>query len=321
MSMRRVYDQQETLRGRLPIVAGLMIIATVYLTGQLVSFQTLPPQVVAYMQRQANYNYNRTLQLAASRGVIYDRDGQPFALNTLEYEIGLSPNLIANPRSLSTQLAAILNQSELEIYDAVTTRSDWVQLARPVSADVAQQVRDLELIGITINPLPRRLYPQGTLAAQVIGFVAGDDSGAQGYRGYNGVEGYYEDELAGRVRDQQVSNIPFDLPSDRAVEDRGSDLVLTIDRDIQFLIESELQAAVTSTGSTQGTIIVMNPRNGDILGMASYPSFDPNNFIDVDDPDLLKNPAISDEYEPGSVFKVLTMAAALEAGTVTQYDT
>lgn len=315
--------QMDSVRRRLPVVAGVMLVGALYLIVQLVTLQYQPSQVQTYYTRLASYNYNASERVASARGVVYDRNGQPLASNTFDYEIGISPNLIApqEKTTVATQLAAQLDLLELDIIRAIDSNAPWVSLAKPVSPDVAENIRELDILGVTIESQPRRLYPQGTLGAQILGFVAGDSSRAQGFRGYNGVEGYYEDELAGRVRDQTVSRIPFDLPEDRAVEDRGADLVLTIDRDIQFLVESELQFAIAASGASSGTIIVMDPRTGEILGMSSYPSFDPNAFYDTADPELLRNPAISDAYEPGSVMKVVTMAAALDLGVVTPEDT
>ncbi len=317
-------DQSVSLRRRLPIVVALMILSTIYLLVRLITFQYQPSFVMSYYNRLASYNYNENQRIAAARGIVYDREGNPLATNSLDYEVGLSPDLIAEPQRIATRLSADLSEygvTELDVMTAVRSGDPWVLLAKPIAPDAADRVRQMDELGITIGAQPKRLYPQGTLGAQLLGFVAGDDSSLQPLRGYNGIEGYYENELAGRVRDQTVSRIPFDLPTERAVEDRGSDLVLTIDRDIQFLIESELQFSVAETGATGGTIIVMNPRTGEILGMASNPSYDPNAFFDVDDPDLLRNPAISDEYEPGSVMKILTVAAALDLGTVTPQDT
>lgn len=320
-SRYRTTDQLSSLRNRMSIVAGLMIVATLYLTVQLVTFQYQPTTVLSYYNRLASYNYNENERVAADRGIIYDRDGQPLASNTFDYEIGISPSLIADRTDVATKLAAELDMLEIDIIRAIDSSVPWVSLKKPVSAKAAERIRELSLLGVTIDSQPRRLYPQGTLAAQLLGFVAGDDTSLQAFRGYNGIEGYYEDELAGRVRDQTVSRIPFDLPADRNSGDRGSDLVLTIDRDIQFVVESELQFAVAQYGASSGTIIVMDPRTGDILAMASNPSFDPNAFFDIGDVERLRNPAISDEYEPGSVMKVITMAIALDMGTVTPQDT
>ena len=205
----------------------------------------------------------------------------------------------------------MLGLNELDIYNALTSDEVWVMIAPQVSAELAQKVRQLDLPEITMESVPHRSYPQGSVAAQVLGFVGGD------LRGYYGVEGHYNDQLAGRVRDRQVSNIPFDVPIVDWEQDRGRDIVLTIDRDVQYVAESELADDVSSTGSTGGTIIVMNPRTGDILAMANYPTFDPNTYFNVPDENTLTNPAISEQYEPGSVFKVVAMAGALDTGTIT----
>src|SRR5690606_17393842 len=155
-------------------------------------------------------------------------------------------------------------------------------------------------------------YPQGVLASQVIGFVGGD------FQGYYGIEGEYQSHLAGVERNRQVSNIPFEaLEAADWSADRGSDLVLTIDRDIQYVVQEELLRAISETGATQGCIIVMDPRNGDVLAMASHPLFDPNTYFNIEDPSVLRNQCISSNYEPGSVMKVITMAAALDRGVIT----
>ncbi len=313
--MRQQTFQEDMLRQRLPLVIFGLLVASLFLLGRLMSFQLqLDPTVLNYLESVRNSNYSQTLRLAAARGNIFDRDMQALAVNTLEYKIGISPNLVSDPRTVATQLAGLLNLNELETFERVSTNLSWVLLAPRVSAEVGQQVAALDILGVTIEPVARRSYPQGTLAAHIVGFVGGD------LRGYYGVEGFYQADLAGREREEEISNIPFVVPEDQR-EDHGADIVLTIDRDIQFLAESELQRAITESGATKGTIIVMNPRNGEILGMANYPSFDPNAYFNVGNPNLLSNPAISEQYEPGSVMKVLTIASALELGVVSPGDT
>lgn len=307
------YSQQEIIRRRLPIVIVGLIVAALVLLVRLASFQfQLPPEVVSYLEGLRNSGYTRTLELAAARGVIYDRNGEPLAVNTLEYQIGVSPNLVSNPQDLAVQLASVLGLNERETYERIISDRPWVLLAPRVSAEVGQRIADLNLgAAVTMSPIPRRSYPQGTLASQVVGFVGGD------LRGYYGVEGYYHEQLAGRTRDEQVSNIPFDIPQNDLEPDRGSSIVLTIDRDVQFVAESELLRAISETGAIRGTIIVMDPRNGEILAMASFPSFDPNAYFNIEDPSVLRNIAVADNYEPGSVMKVITVAAAIEHGVIT----
>ncbi len=311
MAAQPTLTQQDVFNRRLPIVLVAMIIASGLLLMRLISFQQLAPEVL----NELSTDYNRTVRLAAARGIIYDRRGQRLAVNTLEYRIGVSPNLVANPQRTATQLSSILNLDELRTYEAVTSSQPWVLLAPRVNAEVGQQIEqlklDLQLPSVTIEKIPRRSYPQGTLAAHILGYVSGD------LRGYYGVEGYYQDQLAGRAVNSVVSSIPFDQ-TDTQEAGRGSDIYLTLDRDLQYLVESELQLAVTQNNAKGGSIIIMNPRTGDILAMASYPSFDPNAYLNVSDQRSWNNPAISGQYEPGSVFKVLTVAAALDKGTITK---
>ncbi|MFN8371947.1 MAG: penicillin-binding protein 2 [Anaerolineae bacterium] len=306
--------QQQNLRRRLPVVGTVLVFASFALLIRLIWFQSpQDPRVVGYLETIRDANYRRLQRLPGERGNIYDRDGQPLAVNALEYEVGVSPSLISQPQETAVELATILNLDHLEVYNRIESDAQWALLARPVSAEVGQQVAELGILGVVVNPIQRRYYPQGTLAAQVLGFVAEDPNGL---RGYYGVEGFYEDQLAGRIRSEEVSNIPFDIPNDQDVNDRGNDLVLTIDREIQYLVESELNLAITSEGADGGSIIVMDPRNGDILAMASYPSFDPNN-VNASSAEDLGNPAISDQYEPGSVMKVITVASALQTQAIT----
>jgi cell division protein FtsI (penicillin-binding protein 3) len=311
-------SRQDTINRRVPFVIGFLVFVSGALLIAVSRYQWLPPSVQREFLLRGEQNVSTFRRLPAERGVIYDRDGEPLAFNTIEYEIGVSPNLIVDSRKIEVarQLAVILQRDELELLNQLETDSSWQLIARPVNAQIGQQIADLNLFGVIINPMSKRYYPQGTLASQLIGFVIPDNNDTT--RGAMGVEGYYNQALAGRTLEEEVSNIPFVLPDDtRQTAQRGMDLVLTIDRDLQFWVETELQNAITNTNSTKGTIILMDPRNGDILAMASYPTFDPNNFTTVADPALLSNPAIGETYEPGSVMKVLTVAAALEQGVIT----
>lgn len=307
MSAQQGQSQIDTFNSRLPIVVIGMVMISALLVLKLFSFQQLSLDVI----NELSPDYNRNINLAAARGIIYDREGQRLAVNTLEYRIGISPNLVSNPQRTATQLAAILNLDELETYQALSSDQSYVLLSPRVSAEIGQQVEALELDNvIRIEKIPRRVYPQGTLAAQILGFVGGD------LQGYYGVEGKFQDQLAGRAREEVVSNIPFEV-TDQQEADKGNDLYLTLDRDIQFLVESQLQQSITETSATGGTIIVMNPRSGDILGMASWPSFDPNDYSASRESDW-RNPAVSEQYEPGSIMKVLTIAAGLDSGKISK---
>ncbi len=305
--------QQETLRRRLPVVIVVLVLITVILIGRMVVFQTPPdPRVSAYVQAVREANYSATRRQTSDRGILYDRTGQRLAVNTVRYRVGLSANLVSNPDKMIQDLSTLLNLDPLRLNEIIRSRTPYALLATDVSPEVWSQLNALNSVAIVTEPIPKRYYPQGALGGQLLGFVAG---AGDGFRGYNGIEGRYEPLLAGRTATQVTSTIPFDLPVELGELESGADLVLTIDRDMQFLVEEVLASAVAETGAGGGTIIVMNPNTGDIIAMASYPPLDPNN-IPLDDAQALRNPAISDIYEPGSVMKVITMAAALERGVI-----
>jgi len=321
-------SQQEMLRQRLPFIILAILIICMGLLLRVISFQfEQDARVQRVFAANRDANTGRIERFESDRGLIFDRNGNPVAVNTRRYRVSISPNLIAARRSeVAADLAAILNRDPLEMFELMDPTSVNVNLG-VVDPEVWQQIRDLDLdFAIVDERIQQRFYPQetlyntaegsqpGTLAAQVVGFVAGQGEGA---RGYLGVEGYYNVQLSGTVRDREVSSIPLDQPQDNLALDAGANLVLTIDRDVQALVETELRNAVQATGAQGGHIIVMDPRTGDIIAMAAYPTFDPNNFSDPRyTQNDLRNPVISDVYEPGSVFKVLTIAAALEMGAI-----
>ena len=310
--MQGASNQQTTIQARLPFVAIFLLLLAGYLVVNLANFQFFPRSVRQELEKIGSSITNTTLRIPAERGLIYDRDGEPLAFNIAQYRLGVSPDLVADPEALMKELAGILDIDEFDLYRKITSDRIWEFVAGPISAQEGQAIAALNNIALGLEEIPKRFYPQGTLAAHVIGFVLDD-----GLKGALGVEGAFNDTLAGRVLDLSISNVPFDLPEDRPAEQRGQDIVLTLDRDVQFWVESELKAAVEEYNAFRGTIIVMDPRNGDVLALANYPSIDPNHFLDVEDPNLLVNPAINETYEPGSLMQVLTVAGALEKGTIT----
>ena len=268
------------------------------------------------MERRGSAITSSTRRIPAERGLIYDRDGDPLAFNVLQYRVGVSPNLVADPETLRKELALILDVDEYELLRRIRSENVWEFLAGPISAEQGQAIAELDEIALDLERIPRRFYPQGSLAGHVIGFVVDEE-----LKGAMGVEGAYNDTLAGRVFDLAISNVPLDLPEDLPADQRGQDIVLTLDRDVQFWVESELRDAVEVSGAFRGTVIVMDPRNGDILAMASEPALDPNRFLEIEDPNLLRNPAVNETYEPGTIVQTLTIAAALETGAISPYWT
>jgi cell division protein FtsI/penicillin-binding protein 2 len=303
----------------------LIVIGLAILTG-LVIFQLLRIDLssanAGYLQHleQTITQYPREFQ--PERGKIYDRNGELLATNDVQYELGISPPNVTNPDEVVETLSDLLNTSSTDIREKLATAKakslPYVFIDRPVSADIGNQIKALRdsgkkrLNGVDLTPIPHRVYPGGALAAQLLGFVGYNDQGRQ--VGYFGVEGFYNDLLAGRPVEGIERTVPFEAQRD-PTPDQGADLYLTIDRDIQYTVETAMADAINQYGAESGSIVVMDPRTGEILGMASWPTFDPNNYVKFP-PANPEDPAVSGQYEPGSTFKILTMAAALDAGTV-----
>lgn len=248
------------------------------------------------------------------RGVIYDRNGAILAVDRWDYRVAVSPSVLTDPEALADSLAPILQIRRSELLYDMESPNMYVVLAPRVTADVADAIRELEYGDeIQLDPLPRRFYPQDKLMCHVLGFVNFDNTGSAG------VEGEYQKELAGEEASATVPISPL-KEQGSVIAREGSDIVLTIDRSVQYVVERHLKEALAEHGAVSGSIIVMNPRTGEILAMAAEPCYSPNEFYDLKEGEDF-NPLISAVYEPGSVMKLITMAAALDSGTVTPTTT
>ena len=293
---------------RMWIVVTVLIFAALIIVGRLVAFQVV--QGPAWAERASD----KLLVIAKpDRGSIYDRNGAILAANTADYQIGVSPRLVTQSEELATALAPILQQSRYEILGTLQSDQPFALLSGRVSTEVADLVRALPYDGLQIDPLPRRFYPQNELLCHSLGYVDFDGNGG------SGVEGYYQRELAGEAASAMINISPL-TSQQSVIAHEGADLVLTIDRSLQYIVEAHLQNALRDYRAASGTIIVMNPQTGAILAMASTPCYAPGQFYQTD-PSLLLNPAVSQQHEPGSVMKLITMAAALDAGVVTPQST
>jgi len=262
-------------------------------------------------------------EIAPPRGLILDRKGAVLALNNYDYTISAAPNRIGREETLevSNRLAAILGRPRDELAELLKGDGFYSPIERHVPRQVGKIIISADLPGIIVRPLAVRVYPEHTLAAHTMGFVAGDD------KGYYGVEGFYDKVLKGKAGLRDTGWNPWDQPvsfTDRrsrgwTVPQQGHSLVLTIDRTLQYLVEQELKDAVERYGAESGCIVVMDPKTGALLALASYPSYDPNRFAEIDK-ELLIDPVIGRQYEPGSTFKIVTMAGALDAGVAEAVD-
>lgn len=323
-------------------IATLLIgmgIVGVGLLVQLVRVQFGPyAPVFDYLSRAS---LGRVERVVPDRGLIYDRDGVVLAANSSRYyleveirhlsdrsreqiETVLSKLLVLPLKDLHDQLARDwISQGQFRIR---LTRQDENQRRWPIIVDgtvadvlsgFLQDPNAPDLTGLSLEPAPHRVYPSGTLTGHLIGFVN------QEGRGFFGVEGYYDEWLSGKPLTIERSLIP---PEARLEPDppAGVNLVLTIDLDIQQVADTALREAIDSSKAESGQVIVMDPRNGEILAMAAWPILDPTTYetwLEIDgggegDRSVIA-PAVAGQFEPGSTFKVLVMAAALDAGVVT----
>ncbi len=300
----------------------LILIGLALLTG-LVVFQLLRIDFSGDNRKYLN-GLSQTIsqvqrEFAPARGRIFDRDGELLATNDVQYELGISPPNVVTPKDVATTLSDLLDKSVTDLVLATQSDRPYVLVQRPVSAELGELIKAkraegaVDLDGVDLTPIPHRVYPGGQLASQVLGFVAYNQDGRQ--VGYFGVEGFYNDLLAGHSVKGIERFVPFDVQPD-PTPDQGADLYLTLDREVQYLVEVTMADAINRYGAAGGSIIVINPQNGEILGMSSWPTYDPNNYVQSPPGDP-ENPVVSGQYEPGSTFKVLTMAAALDSGMVT----
>lgn len=245
----------------------------------------------------------------AKRGTIYDRDGTVLACDVDATTIYCVPSEIEGAQNVATQLATILGGDYSDYMSALSSQDDWAYVAKKADVDLAQKVKDLELSGIYFLDDTKREYPCGSTAGQVVGVC-----GADGH-GLTGLELYYDDILSG-TDGQMIMYKGDGIPvagsvqsSSEAVD--GQDIVISIDVDMQEYLESRLAKAVKDIEGEGGNAIVYDASTGDILAMASYPLVDPGDTSTYDD-DNMSLTGITNAYEPGSIFKTVTMTAVFE---------
>lgn len=260
-------------------------------------------------------------EIPAERGVILDDRGQLLATSVQVYSVYATPPQVRNPAAEATILAGLLQMPKAELVSRLSGGKAWVWLRRRVQPVISDSIRALALPGIGLLPETRRVYPTAgaspgsTLAAQLIGYVNVNGTGQYGVEGAQnqllaGTPGHVvaEEDIAGRqIADSaQVAEQPVN----------GADVRLTIDSGVQHILEAQLYDSYTRNHAQGATGIVMDVHTGAILGMATFPSYDANSYGTAN-PALYDNPAVAHPYEPGSVMKAFTIAAALDAGAIT----
>ncbi|TYS77203.1 stage V sporulation protein D [Rossellomorea aquimaris] len=265
----------------------------------------------------AKDSWSRNIPFEPERGKILDKNGVELATNQSAPTVFVVPRQITDPAKTAEKLAAALNLPLEEIYKYVTKSASMVRIneARKISYEKAKEIRDLNLKGVYIAEDSKRYYPFGSYLSHVLGFAGVDNQGLMG------LELFYDKELSGDggsvkfFSDAKGKRMP-DMADDYAAPVDGLDLKLTIDTKVQTIIERELDIAEAAYNPDGIIAIAMNPNNGEILAMSSRPTFDPANFRNVPQEIYNRNLPIWSTYEPGSTFKIITLAAALEENKV-----
>ncbi len=284
-----------------------------------IGVQTTRVQIVRSdeLSDEAVANRLSTQSVPSQRGDILDANGIRLATNQPSARVWAIRPQIEDVPALAAVLAPILGQTTTELMDLMNQPDlEWVSIARQVAPDVLETLTALNLPGIYLEPVPGRVYPSGSFAAHIIGFTNID------HIGNYGIEGFYDQTIGGQTgtlageRDGAGNIIALSASTWNPPVD-GADIVLTIDTGVQRLVENVLRETIVEYGAASGTIIVQNPSTGAILGMASWPVFDPNQYSNQTDVSVFTNPAISENYEPGSTFKAIVMAIGIDDGVVT----
>lgn len=298
-------------------VLSLLLLGAVALVWRSVYLQWINQD---FLQNQGDARHLRVMEVAANRGVIMDRNNEPLAISTPVDSIWVNPKLLlANARKGDmNRLAELLEMKPVELKQKIGQRADreFVYVKRRVAPELAERVERLGLAGVALQREYRRYYPMAEVAGHVVGFANVDDDGQEGMelafdgqlRGIRGAKRVLRDSLGNVV--ENVESISEPQP--------GKDLVLSIDRRIQYLAYRELKAAVQTHRAKSASAVILDVQTGEVLAMVNQPAFNPNNRASFET-DHYRNRAVTDLFEPGSTMKSFTVAAALEAGKITPH--
>ena len=311
------FEWRQIMQTRLVVCAGLLVFWSVAIEARLVYLQVFAHKE---MVTRANNQQLRTIESPAKRGEILDRNGRVLAFSVDADTITADPTQVEDPEKTARAICAALDECDADKLRDVTSRlkrrSYFAYLERQVSPEVGKRVRALDLPGIHLIKESRRYYPNRELAAHVLGYVGVEN------KGLAGLESAYDSRIRGRDG-RILLQIDSKQRARSAREERpataGDTLETTIDQYLQHIAERELRAGVEEFNAAGGTAIIMQPHTGEILALANWPTFNPNDFKDTQEI-ARKNRAIQDTYEPGSTFKLVTASAAFEEDVLNPTD-
>lgn len=290
----------------------ILLLTFITITLKLFYWQVVKAQELYVL---AQSQYGRVTKIEPIRGEIKTSDGFPIAANKISYLVFANPKEVKDKKKLAEILSPILKVDIASITAQLRLDRLWVPLKSNVDIQTKESIKSLAFPGIGFEEKSTRFYPEASMSSQMLGFVGKDALGKD--TGYFGIEGYYNRLLKGKesyiVSVQDALGRPvLSRATDRTKKTDGSSLILSIERPMQFLVEKKLKEGVETYGADSGAVGVINPKTGEIIAMASFPTFEPAKYQNYSE-DLYKNPFVSNTYEPGSTFKPIVMAAALDA--------
>ncbi|MDD4861848.1 MAG: penicillin-binding protein [Smithellaceae bacterium] len=309
-------DSKKWLKFRLASILAIFLILFIALLSRAFQLQVLSGEKLKHLAQRQHIT---TLPIHSERGMIYDRNGEKLAMSVLADSVCADPTRIADPAKVSRQISPILNLDPSAVFKKISEPKSFCWLARKISSQQAAQVEAANIEGIFLIKEPKRFYPNGPLAAHLIGFSGFDAEGLEG------LEKKYDKYLKGTpekltwARDAKGKKLFLHVEHNPSIKSGSANLVLTIDYRIQYLVETHLKEAVLDKGAKGGVAIVMDPKTGEILALANEKGFNPNNIKGLTS-EIWRNRAITDSFDPGSTFKPFLVAAALEEKIVKESD-
>ncbi|NTW61281.1 penicillin-binding protein 2 [Candidatus Saccharibacteria bacterium] len=308
---------------RSKILSGLVIIAMAVFVIRLFYLQILQHN---YYVDLAKGEQEKRLIVPAKRGLIYGLDGStpiPLVMNQNVYTVFADPKVVTDKSKIIDTVQKVAGGNARSDLSGLLDKKDtrYQILATKLTRTQADMIKAANLSGVGFQEESQRVYPEGSLAAQVLGFVSSDGVGKYG------VEGELDDDLSGKdgllVSVTDVNDVPLTIGRDNIdiPAQNGKNIVLSIDRNIQSHIQQALADGLSRTGATRGSVVVMNPQNGQVMAMANLPSYDPSKYNQVEDIAVFNNGVVSTPYEPGSDVKTFTMATGIDKGVVSASDT
>jgi cell division protein FtsI/penicillin-binding protein 2 len=302
---------------RIQFIFVLFLVQVCLIVVRLFYLQVLKQD---YFRTKATAQHYHEFTIPAVRGSIVTVDGSPLVMNRPAYLVYAEPQKIADLAQFIHDVSEDLNMDTASLSALFYDKSRvWIPLKHKVDAETVEKLKKRVSDGLGFEKEPDRYYPEASMAAHVVGFVASDENGQP--KGYFGLEGFYDKELRGKDgilrQEKDVRGAPIVIGSVNRVDAvDGYTVGLHLDRVIQRLAEKYLKNGLEKYGARAGTVTVMEPFSGGIIAMASLPNYHPNDFSQFDR-ELYKNPVVSSTYEPGSTFKVLVMAAGIDSGAIT----